>query len=226
MVRASVIVPTFREAENIGRLIEGVFSVFPEAELIVVDDDSPDGTARIAEGYTSRYDMKVLCRKGERGLASAVIAGFKLASNDIIGVIDADFSHPLESIPELVRKVEEGCDLVVGSRYTRGGRIENWPLLRRLTSRGAKLLARPLTSVKDPVSGFFFLRKKVLEGVSLNPTGYKIGLEVIVKGNYRKVAEVPITFTDRKVGKSKLSLREYRNYLIHLLRLYTYKLGF
>lgn len=225
MEKASIIVPTFNEAENIEKLIVGVFSSYPEAEIIVVDDNSPDGTAKIAEGLAGKYNVKVLCRMGERGLASAVIAGFKLASNDIMGVIDADFSHPLARIPDLVKKVTEGYDLVVGSRYTKGGRIENWPSFRRLTSKGAKLLARGLTGVKDPVSGFFFFRKKVLQGVSLNPTGYKIGLEVIVKGNYNKVAEVPITFTDRRVGQSKLNVKEYKNYITHLVRLYRYKLG-
>ena len=227
----SIIVPTYNESRNLPSLAQQVFDVGGRSglniELIVVDDDSPDGTGRIAEDLKVRFPgIKVIHRRGKLGLASAVIEGFAKASHGVIGVIDADLSHPPEVIPRLVRPIEEGkADLVFGSRYIPGGGEENWPFLRRLTSKGAVLLAKPLTGVKDPVSGFFFMRRGVIDGVMLNARGYKIGLEILVKGRYRNVVEVAYTFVNRKVGKSKLNTSEFTNYLINLKNLYAYKFG-
>jgi dolichol-phosphate mannosyltransferase len=139
--------------------------------------------------------------------------------------MDADFSHPVNKIPELVVPILSGAaDIVVGSRYVSGGSIGHWPLLRRVTSQGAVLLARPLTSVKDPVAGYFFFRKEVIDDVVLSPVGFKILLEILVRGNYSKVKEIPVSFTDREGGKSKLSIKQYLEYVGHCIRLYLLRL--
>jgi dolichol-phosphate mannosyltransferase len=160
-------------------------------------------------------------------LASAILTGFKHARGNIIGVIDADLQHPPESIPEFVKAIEqEGCDIPVGSRYTNGGGIEGWSNKRLLTSKVAVLLAMPLVKrVRDPMSGFFFLKRSVIEGVRLNPIGYKLGLEILVKGNYSKLKEIPFTFKPRKNGASKLDKNEIVSYLRLLKNLYLYKIA-
>ncbi|MFH1126426.1 MAG: polyprenol monophosphomannose synthase [Candidatus Altiarchaeota archaeon] len=226
MARVSLIVPTYNEGENIKTLADGVFKVVGKSnldlELVVVDDNSPDGTAKAAEELGREYPIKVFCRTKERGLSSAVPEGFKHAGGDVLGVMDADLSHPPEKIPEMIGALGK-ADIVVGSRLIEGGGVEDWPLSRKLISEGATLLARPLTSVSDPMSGFFFMKKTVIEGVKMNPMGYKILLEILVKGKYKNVAEVPFLFLNRKVGKSKLNMRIQMQYLMHLLRLYLYK---
>ena len=227
----SIVAPTYNERENVPALAERIFAAAGKAnlavELIIVDDDSPDGTGSVAEELAKKYgNIKVIHRSGKLGLASAVIEGFKIASAGVVGVIDADLSHPPEIVPNLVKPIMEGkADIVLGSRYVHGGGEEKWPFLRKLTSKGAVLLARPLTPVKDCVSGLFFLRKSVIEGVNLNARGYKIGLEILVKGRYRNVVELPYIFINRKKGKSKLNKSEFTNYLITLKNLYLYKLG-
>lgn len=132
-------------------------------------------------------------------------------------------SHPPEKIPEMIKALRD-CDIVVGSRHIKGGGVENWSRGRKIISKGATKIARGLTNVKDPMSGFLFLKKSIIQGVNLNPKGYKIGLEILVKGNYKKVKELPYTFVDRKRGKSKLNKREIWNYLVHSLKLYWYRI--
>jgi dolichol-phosphate mannosyltransferase len=224
----SVIVPTYNERENIAVLIPRIFSSLENnamrGEVIVVDDGSPDGTADTADDLGKKYDVKVLRRPRKEGLSSAVIAGFEKAEGDVIGVIDADISHPPEEIPRMARPIMDGStDITVASRYIAGGGVENWPLKRRIISNGARALARPITGLKDPLSGFFFFRKSVIEGKNLNPAGYKIGLEVIVKSGSNRVAEIPYIFHDRKFGSSKLGMKQHFEYLMHLARLYWHK---
>ncbi len=225
----SVVIPTYNEAENIQILIERVFRVFHEhildGEIIIVDDNSPDETWQVASQLKSTFiNLEVLRRLNKRGLSSAVLDGIKLARGYIIGVMDADLSHPPEKIPELVKPIMSGeSDLIIGSRYVKGGNIENWPLSRRASSKLATLAARGLTHIKDPMSGFFFFRKEVLDGVELSPRGFKIGLEILVKGKYNKVTEVPIIFSDRKYGASKLSGSVILDCFSHLLRLYHHR---
>jgi len=221
-------VPTYNEKENLDELVRRVqqacSSAGLSAELVIVDDNSPDGTGARAEEIAKSENLKVVHRSGKLGLSSAVLEGFKAASGSILVVMDADLSHPPEKIPEMVSKIESGeADVVVGSRYVRGGSVENWPFTRRIISKGATLLARWLTKVKDPMSGFFALKRSVIDGVPLDPVGYKIGLEILVKGKYAKVAEVPIHFADRKAGKSKLGGGEYLRYIDHVTMLYEYR---
>ena len=185
-------------------------------ELIVVDDGSPDGTADLAESYADKHPVRVVRRPGKAGLASAVLAGFAQARGDVLVVMDADLSHPPEAVPRLVAAIVEGADLAVGSRYVKGGGTEDWPLKRRVVSRAACLMGNVLVPVRDCTSGFFAIRKSSIEGVKLNPIGFKIGFEVMARARYKKAVEVPYVFRDRELGKSKFGRREILQYLVQL----------
>ena len=221
----SLIVPTYCESQNIAILVERVHQSLSSYsyELVVVDDNSPDGTSEIANSLSQQYPVRVITRRNERGLASAVVEGFKQARGDILGVIDADLQHPPEVIPELLETVMSGADVVIASRYVEGGGSEGWSASRKIISKGSKLLAQVLLSsargIKDPLSGFFLLRREVIDGVELSPTGYKILLEVLVKGKAREIAEVPYIFRVRERGTSNLTSGEGIRYLKHLTRL-------
>ena len=226
----SLVVPTYREAENLPELIRRVGAVRDSAgldlELIIMDDDSRDGTpdavARAGQSW-----VRLVTRTTDRGLSAAVMDGFREARNEVIVVMDADLSHPPETIPAMLAGLEAGADFVVGSRYAPGGSTaEDWGLLRWINSRVATLLARPFTTLRDPMSGFFAFRRAALASAApLQPIGYKIGLELIVKGRFSRVEEVPIHFSDRFKGESKLNLREQLRYLRHLRRLADFKYG-
>jgi dolichol-phosphate mannosyltransferase len=185
-------------------------------ELIVVDDGSPDGTADLAESYADKHPVRVIRRPGKAGLASAVLAGFAQARGDVLVVMDADLSHPPEAVPRLVAAIGEGADLAVGSRYVSGGGTEDWPLKRRVVSRAACLMGNVLVPIRDCTSGFFAIRKSALDGVKLNPIGFKIGFEVMARARYKKFVEVPYVFRDRELGKSKFGRREILQYLVQL----------
>jgi dolichol-phosphate mannosyltransferase len=223
----SVILPTYNEAENIRRIVPAITKVFREraieGEVIVVDDNSPDGTAAVASNLAGSCPVRVHVRKSGRGLSKAVIDGFGLARGQVCVVMDADLSHPVEKIPDMIQPILEGkCDATVGSRYVPGGGAHNWPLLRKIISKGAGLLAKGVTVLSDPTSGFMAVRRSILEGVRLDPLGWKIVLEVVVKTRAR-VMDVPIVFADREEGKSKLGFKVQIDYLHHLGRLYAYR---
>jgi dolichol-phosphate mannosyltransferase len=185
-------------------------------ELIIVDDGSPDGTADLAESYADVHPVRVIRRPGKAGLASAVLAGFTQARGDVLLVMDADLSHPPEAVPKLVSAIESGADLAVGSRYVSGGGTEDWPLKRRIVSRAACLMGNTLVPIRDCTSGFFAIRKSAIDGVKLNPIGFKIGFEVMARGRYKKAVEIPYVFRDRELGKSKFGRREILQYLVQL----------
>jgi len=185
-------------------------------ELIIVDDGSPDGTADIAESYADVHPVRVVRRPGKAGLASAVLAGFAQARGDVLLVMDADLSHPPEAVPLLVTAIEGGADLAVGSRYVQGGGTEDWPLKRRVVSRAACLVGNVLVPIRDCTSGFFAIRRSAIDGVKLNPIGFKIGFEVMARGRYKKAVEVPYVFRVRELGKSKFGRREILQYLVQL----------
>lgn len=224
----SVISPTYNEAENLFSLIERLADVMGDRkyEVIIVDDNSQDGTIEIVNSLSTVYPVKLLCRPEKLGLASAILTGFRFARGNILGVIDADLQHPPRYILNFVDALEhEDCDLVIGSRYVTGGGIESWSTKRALISKLAVLLAKPLVrDINDPMSGFIFLKRKVLEGVEFAPSGFKLGLEILVKGNYKNVKEIPYVFNNRKNGKSKLNKKEIQSYLLLLKNLYAYKL--
>jgi len=228
----SIVVPTYREVDNIPVLTERLFAALKRAgmvaELIIVDDDSRDGTQETARKLAETYPIRLVTRTQERGLSSAVVRGFQEAKHDILLCMDADLSHPPESVPDVVQPIlENAAEFCIGSRYTKGGTAkEDWGLLRRINSWGATLLARPLTTAKDPMAGFFCLRRSTLEraeAAGLNPIGYKIALEIMVKARCRRPAEVPIEFSDRLHGHSKLTLRQQLLYLRHLAGLYRFR---
>lgn len=185
-------------------------------ELIVVDDGSPDGTADLAESYADVHPVRVVRRPGKAGLASAVLAGFAEARGDVLAVMDADLSHPPEAVPRLAAAIESGADLAVGSRYVKGGGTEDWPLRRRIVSRAACLMGNVLVPIRDCTSGFFAIRRTAIDGVRLNPIGFKIGFEVMARGRYRKAVEIPYVFRDRELGKSKFGKQEILQYLVQL----------
>jgi dolichol-phosphate mannosyltransferase len=229
-MRFSLVVPTYNEIGGIQRLIEELSSTFQEhgldGEIVVVDDNSPDGTGAVVDRLAASYPVRCLHRPGKLGLSSGVLDGWKFArpESEALGAIDADFSHDVKIIPAMVKALEEGADLAIGSRYVPGGGIEDWPWKRKFTSQIAILLAQPLTPVKDITSGYFLVRRSALEGVELDPIGFKIGLEVIAKARYKRFVEVPYVFTDRVAGESKLNSGEVVNYLRQLLRIYRSRL--
>ncbi len=221
----SIIVPTYNESRNIEALLTRIFTAlkpnYTPYEVIVVDDNSPDGTAQIAEALKSKFDLRVVKRPRKIGLASAVLNGFKLATGDILCVMDADLSHPPEAIPEMYKAISSGdFEVVIGSRCVEGGGATNWPWYRRFGSTFAQLLAKPITHVNDNTSGFFIIKRSVLEGADINPIGFKILLEIIAKGNYSKIKEIPIVFNDRGGGKSKLGMKQTMEYLKQLGLIY------
>jgi dolichol-phosphate mannosyltransferase len=221
----SVVVPTYNEALGIEKLIGALIDVFKandiNGEIVIVDDNSPDGTGKLVDSLGAKYPVRCVHRAGKLGLSSAVIDGWATCASPIIGVMDADFSHDPLIVPRLVHAIQSGeCELAIGSRYIAGGGITNWPWRRKITSRVAIALARPLTPVKDITSGFLFFRRSVIGGVTLDPIGFKIGLEVILKGKYKGVKEIPYVFTDRTAGISKLNSGEIINYLKQLSKMY------
>lgn len=227
----SIVIPTYNEAGGIEQLVRALDSAFRanglDGEIIVVDDNSPDGTGTIVDRLAQTLPVRCLHRPGKLGLSSGVIDGWRMARPESValGAMDADFSHDYNAVPKMVAALESGrYGLAVGSRYVAGGGIANWPKRRIVTSRVACWLARPLTKVKDVTSGFFLVRRDALEGVRLDPIGFKIGLEVIVKGKYGDVLEVPYVFKDRIVGESKLNQKEIVNYLKQLAKLYAARL--
>ncbi len=231
-VDASIIVPTYREAENLRVLVPRIAAAMQGRpgtyEIIVVDDDSRDGTPDAIADLAPTYPVRVITRVGERGLSSAVIRGFQEARGRYLVCMDADLSHPPEASPRLLDTLSDpAVDFVIGSRYVPGGGTDqHWGLLRRLNSRVATWLARPFTSARDPMAGFFALPAQVLaRAEALNPIGFKIGLELIVKCGCQNVREVAIHFADRTRGQSKLSARQQVHYLRQLVGLAWFKLN-
>lgn len=223
-----IVVPAYQEGENVQPLVDRISKVREQSSLditvYIVDDNSQDGTEEAVDALGLDW-VNLIVRKTERGLSSAVLTGLDQGSGDIVLVMDADLSHPAEAIPAMVQELQDGADFVVGSRYIEGGSTDdNWGFYRWLNSQVATLLARPFVNIKDPMSGFFAMtRKQYQKAEELNPIGYKIGLELIVKCGCNKVVETPIHFTDRVRGESKLTLSEQLKYIQHVRRLFIYK---
>ncbi|MCF6345197.1 MAG: glycosyltransferase family 2 protein [Thiomicrorhabdus sp.] len=230
----SIVVPTYQEFENLPPLCEMIQTALADFiaaeslgyEILIMDDNSQDGSIKKVQELANTYPIRLINRTQNRGLSPAVIDGFSEARGDYVVVMDADLSHPATAIPEMIRQLKTGeSDFVLGSRYVEGGSIDDsWTLWRYINSVVATLPALPLTKVKDPMSGFFAVRKADIPSANeLSPIGYKIALEVMVKGPFKKVSEVPIHFVDRIHGESKLTFTEQLKYLRHLRRLYQYK---
>jgi len=221
--KLSLIIPTYNERDNLPILLERVHKALNGVnyEVIIVDDDSPDGTWVVAEQFSHKFgNIKVVRRFRKMGLASAFLEGLDNAEGTFIGLMDADLQHSPELLHKMLDTVSAGADLAIASRYVHGGKVERLPLHRRVISRGAAALAHLLLpkikAVKDPMSGFFIFKRGVIDGVKLSPRGFKILLEILAKGNYNRVVEIPYTFKSRKRGRSKLGSKELWNYLKHL----------
>jgi dolichol-phosphate mannosyltransferase len=225
----SVIVPTYREVDNLRPLVERL-RVLREAgldlELLIMDDDSRDGSAELIASLNLSW-VTLVTRTTDRGLSQSVMDGLNRSRREFVVVMDADLSHPPEKIPELLTALRNGADVAVGSRFTEGGSTaDDWGPFRWLNSRVATLLALPLTTISDPMSGFFAVRRSTVQsGREFDPIGYKILLEIIVKCRCHYVFEVPIHFENRRFGHSKLSLAEQLRYFRHQRRLYIFRYG-
>ena len=256
----SIVIPTYNEAENISRLIEAIKDNLPSGfftEIIVVDDNSPDGTGKIVETYRQnnnnatkksslqRQDqeqeqnileingnkncsVKVINRQNRTGLIPAILQGISSSAGDYILVMDADFSHSPENIPRMIEELLHNPDqIVVASRYIKGSSVVGWPLKRKIISRGANMIARyvlRLCNITDPMSGFFAFRRHLIENISIDTSGYKLLLELLVKvnGGSTRVREIPYTFTDRQSGRSKMDNGVVLEYIRAVWHLYRY----
>lgn len=226
----SLVIPTYNEGKNIQKIVtilsQILDGVIPQAyELIVVDDNSPDGTWEIAAALLPEYpQLRVMRRVEERGLSTAVIRGWQVARGEILGVIDADLQHPPEVLLKLWAEIKRGADLAVASRHVEEGGVSEWSVIRRFLSRGAQtlgliLLPRVVGRVSDPMSGYFLVRRRCLVGRTMSPLGYKILIEVLARGRVPWIGEVGYVFQERQEGESKVTWKQYVDYLLHLVRL-------
>jgi len=223
-VSLSLVVPTYNERDRLPDLVEAIFTAYSServhAELIIVDDNSPDGTGALADGLARRHRITVLHRTGKLGLGTAVVEGFAAAKGKIVGVIDADMSHPPAMLPRMLAVMQQtSADVVVASRYIPGGGTRNWPASRLMMSRFACLMARGLTPVRDATSGFFLIRKDLAGGVTISAGGFKICLELLVRAQPSSIVEVPYVFENRTAGESKMNRREAWGYVDQLKNL-------
>ena len=241
-VTFSIVIPTYNESDNIIRLITEIEKNIPKSdstEIVIVDDNSPDGTGMLVENYikeqklndikenlpnSKNHRVKLVHRSEKNGLIPAILDGVKQSSGVNILIMDADFSHPPEIIPRMMNELKLNPDtIIVGSRFVEGGRVIGWPKKRKLLSRGASTLARfglNVKSVKDPMSGLFALPRTLIQNISIDTKGYKILLEILVKNKQVPIIEIPYTFTDRQSGKSKMSYNVIFNYAEAIWQLY------
>lgn len=226
----SLIVPTYNEGGNIEKIIRILSSILDEAlpndyELIIVDDDSPDRTWEIAQALVTEYPhVRVMRRQAERGLSTAVIRGWQAAQGEVLGVIDGDLQHPPEVLLKLLAAIDQGADLAVASRHVEEGGVSDWSIVRRFLSRGAQMLGlvilpRAISRVSDPMSGYFMVRRSAIAGKLMNPLGYKILIEVLGRGDIERIAEAGYVFQEREEGESKVTWKQYKEYIHHLVRL-------
>lgn len=229
-IKLSLVLPTYNEGKNIEKMVKILTKLLdsriPEKyELIVVDDDSPDLTWKLALALLSDYpQLRVMRRVGERGLATAVIRGWQVAQGEVLGVMDADLQHPPEVLLQLYHEMERGADLAVASRHVEGGGVSEWSIWRRLLSRGAQMLGwlilpEVISSVSDPMSGYFLVRRNSIVNNVLTPVGYKILIEVVARGNMSWIAETGYVFQERFAGASKVTWKQYLEYIQHLFQL-------
>ena len=229
--RTLVIIPTFDEAENLPVVLDRLLRAAPSVEVLVADDNSPDGTGRIADEWAAADvggRIHVLHREGKEGLGAAYIAGFRWALErgyTVICEMDADGSHPPESLPDLLREVDAGADLAIGSRYVPGGSVENWPLSRHVISRGGNIYSRIAlgVGVRDITAGYRAYLAEALAELdldSIESRGYCFQIDMTWRllENNRDVVEVPIIFVERTAGASKMSESIFREAAINVAR--------
>jgi glycosyltransferase involved in cell wall biosynthesis len=224
----ALVVPTYNERDRLPELVRAIFAAYDaagvEGELVIVDDNSPDGTGDVADELARSFPIRVIHRAGKLGLGTAVIEGFNAAMTEFVGVIDADLSHPPDLVPRMLAVLQkEGADVVIGSRYIAGGGTHNWETSRVLMSKFACMLARGLTPVRDATSGFFLMRRDLARGVTISAGGFKICLELLIRSEPGLVIEVPYVFSGRTAGESKMNWKEALGYLRQLRDLYAYR---
>ncbi len=222
----TVLIPTYNERENITLLIDDIKSSLNSInfEVIVIDDNSPDGTALAVKKLNEKYgNIKIIERPAKLGLSSALITGLEEVEAQIIAIMDADLQHSPELLPEMYGIIKDGKDIVIASRYEKGAKIEEWSFWRKMISlsgiRLAHLLLPQTSNVKDVLSGYFMLKKRIIDSTELNTTGFKLLLEILAKEKYDSIVEIPYTFRIRKKGKSKLNFREIINYITLVYKL-------
>jgi dolichol-phosphate mannosyltransferase len=232
-VALSIVIPTYNEAQTIAKIIKSITLSLPSqlyAEVIVVDDNSPDGTAEIANRLATQMKdgnihVHVVSRPSKQGLSSAILAGVQSACGELVVIMDGDFSHPPQTIPNMIEELQDPkCDIVVASRYVSGGSIIGWPFKRKLMSRGATRIAQVGLGIeiKDPMSGFFAFRRRIIDDVKFDAIGYKMLLEMLVKLKGASVKEIPYTFSNRTLGASKVDASVIYDYIRAVYRLYRY----
>ena len=224
----ALVVPTYNERDRLPELVHAIFAAYDSAgihgELVIVDDNSPDGTGQVADTLALNLPIRVIHRAGKLGLGTAVVEGFAAAEAEIVGVIDADLSHPPALVPRMLAVLQqEKADFVIGSRYVAGGGTANWELSRVLMSKFACVMARAITPVRDATSGFFLMRRDRALGVTISAGGFKICLELLIRSAPGLVIEVPYLFKGRTVGESKMNLKEATGYLRQLRDLHAYR---
>jgi dolichol-phosphate mannosyltransferase len=225
---ASIIIPTYHERDYLSELLERIYrsmgSLDYPFEVLIVDDDSPDETWKVAARYSENYPVRILRRTGKRGLATAVLEGIKNSYYDIVVVMDGDLQHPPEMIPTLISVISDGADIAICSRFVEQEPLEEFALFRRTMSKSVDLLARTLfrqlRSIKDFESGFFAFRKDVIAHANLDRVGYKILLEILVQGDYKTVSEIPYRFDERRAEASKLGGTTTLSYIYHMSSLF------
>jgi dolichol-phosphate mannosyltransferase len=231
--KLALVIPTLCEAENIGGLLDHVRQVLDPLnipyEIVVVDDDSTDGTSSVVSAISEQDPrVRLLVRKGQRGLSGAILYGWKNTDASVLGVMDADLQHPPELLPKLVAAIQSGRDVAIGSRYTPGGETGSWNPVRKFLSAAAVWVTLPLqrrkVRAKDPMSGFFMVRRHSVEKIDFMPTGFKLLLEVLVRGQINSIEEIPFAFGLRYRGASKANFKVGWDYARLLARLYAGKL--
>ena len=231
----TIIIPTYQEAKNIPALVARIAALqFPPEsfEVYLMDDDSQDGIVEVVQQLKQQYPwLKLIVRQHDRSWANSVLQGIKLARFSNLIFMDADLSHPPENIPDMLALLNKpNVDMVIGSRYMQGGGVDDkWPLYRRAISRLATMIIRPLLPgpIKDPLSGYLAIKREryAMNGESWKPIGTKIGLEIIVKSYIKNIIEIPIYFSQRQYGESKLmSMKIARSFVKQIASLWGYKL--
>jgi len=231
----ALIIPTLNEAENIRGVLNRTRSVLDPVginyEILVVDDDSSDGTGEIVSAISLEDPrVRLIVRKGAKGVAGATLLGWENTDASIVGAMDADLQHPPELLPALVSAILAGHDVAIGSRYAAGGSLGNWNLPRKLLSNAALWVAIPVQRkqirAKDPTAGFFLVRRECIDQIQFQRTGFKLLLDVLVRGRIRSIKEIPYTFESRHHGASKATFKVACEYGGLLVRLYWERFGF